>query len=178
MKVIKSEFIDIIDRTLAQITDDEVQNFVDALDFAFRIYRKVFIIGSGRSGLVGKMFAMRLMHMGLRVHVVGEVTAPAIDSGDLLIVISKSLSGCVVRNALSVAKKNGANIFYITSDSSGLGDRCDAIKIPNVGDSEYFPMGSKFEMCTNIFLELVTAKSMKQFCVKEDDMKLRHTNME
>jgi hypothetical protein len=40
--------------------------------------RAVFVIGNGRSGLATQMAAMRLMHLGLRVHVAGEVTAPAI----------------------------------------------------------------------------------------------------
>lgn len=43
--------------------------------------RAVFVIGNGRSGLATQMSAMRLMHLGLRVHVAGEVTAPAIGAG-------------------------------------------------------------------------------------------------
>ncbi|MDT5127294.1 MAG: 6-phospho-3-hexuloisomerase, partial [Mycobacterium sp.] len=52
--------------------------------------RAVFVIGNGRSGLATQMAAMRLMHLGLRVHVAGEVTAPAIGAGDLLIAVSGS----------------------------------------------------------------------------------------
>ena len=37
-----------------------------------------------------KMAAMRLMHLGLTVHVVGETTAPAIRSNDLLLAASGS----------------------------------------------------------------------------------------
>ncbi|MDK2874763.1 MAG: 6-phospho-3-hexuloisomerase [Methanothermobacter sp.] len=48
----------------------------------------VFIVGTGRSELIGKAFAMRLMHLGFKVHVVGDVTTPAIRDEDCLIAIS------------------------------------------------------------------------------------------
>src|SRR5437868_14505817 len=53
---------------------------------AARIQRaeRIFVIGAGRSRLAISMVAMRLMHLGLRVHVIGEVTTPAIQGGDLL----------------------------------------------------------------------------------------------
>lgn len=38
----------------------------------------IFIMGAGRSGLVGKAFAMRLMHLGFTSYVVGESTTPAV----------------------------------------------------------------------------------------------------
>jgi len=47
---------------------------------------RVFVAGAGRSGLVLRMAAMRLMHLGLDVHVAGDTTTPAITSGDLLLV--------------------------------------------------------------------------------------------
>ena len=51
---------------------------------------RVFVLGAGRSGLALRMTAMRLMHLGLDVHVVGEVTTPAIERGDLLVTASGS----------------------------------------------------------------------------------------
>ena len=38
----------------------------------------VFIMGLGRSGLVAKAFGMRLMHLGLKVYIVGDTITPAI----------------------------------------------------------------------------------------------------
>ena len=51
---------------------------------------KILIVGQGRSGLVGRAFAMRLMHLGLSVYVVGETITPSIEMGDLLFAISGS----------------------------------------------------------------------------------------
>lgn len=81
-----------------------------------RAARSVFVFGVGRSGLALEMTAMRLMHLGLRVHVVGETTSPAIGLGDVLLVASGSgTTGAVVR-AAEAAAAAGAGIVAITTD--------------------------------------------------------------
>ncbi|WP_104191383.1 6-phospho-3-hexuloisomerase [Cryobacterium sp. Y82] len=76
---------------------------------------RIFVLGAGRSGLALKMTAMRLMHLGLDVHVVGEVTSPAIASGDLLLVASGSgTTGAIVR-AAETAHSVGANMLALTT---------------------------------------------------------------
>ena len=52
--------------------------------------KRIFIAGAGRSKLVGNFFAMRLVHGGYDVSVVGEIVTPSIKSGDLLVIISGS----------------------------------------------------------------------------------------
>lgn len=71
---------------LAQTTDESAERLVTAVVAAPRL----FVMALGRSGLILRMFAMRLMQIGLAVHVVGDVTTPAIAPGDLLIVLSGS----------------------------------------------------------------------------------------
>ncbi len=65
------------DRLLNAVAADEW----DSAGALIRSARAVFVIGGGRSGLAIQMAAMRLMHLGLRVHVAGEVTAPASTPG-------------------------------------------------------------------------------------------------
>jgi 6-phospho-3-hexuloisomerase len=77
--------------------------------------RAIFVIGGGRSGLAVQMAAMRLMHLGLNVHVVGEVTAPAIGAGDLLIAVSGSGTTPAIVAAASTAKKVGASVVSVTT---------------------------------------------------------------
>ena len=52
--------------------------------------KRIFIAGAGRSGLVARFFAMRLMHAGYEVFVVGEIVTPSIRDGDLFLVLSGS----------------------------------------------------------------------------------------
>jgi 6-phospho-3-hexuloisomerase len=76
----------------------------------------IFIVGSGRSELIGKAFAMRLMHLGFNVHVVGDVTAPAIKYIDCLIAISESGETKVVTIAAQTAKEINAKVVGITTN--------------------------------------------------------------
>lgn len=80
--------------------------------------RRVFTFGAGRSGLALNMTAMRLMHLGMRVHVVGEATAPAIDAGDVLLVASGSGTTEGVVRAVRTAAKVGATTVALTTDAT------------------------------------------------------------
>lgn len=79
---------------------------------------RIFVLGAGRSGLALRMTAMRLMHLGLDVHVVGETTTPAIAKGDLLLVASGSGATSGIVRAAETASTVGASIVAITTDSS------------------------------------------------------------
>ncbi len=75
-----------LERTLAAISEPEIA----AAQEMILTSNRLFVMGAGRTGLALKMAAMRLMHLGLVVHVAGEVTTPAIGPGDLLLVASGS----------------------------------------------------------------------------------------
>src|SRR5215469_16398122 len=47
--------------------------------------RRIACFGVGREGLMMKALCMRLMHLGLDAHVVGDMTTPPVARGDLLI---------------------------------------------------------------------------------------------
>ena len=77
---------------------------------------RIFVLGAGRSGLALAMVGMRLMHLGLNVHIVGDATTPALRREDLLLVASGSGSTAgIVRNA-KAAKLIGASIVSFTTD--------------------------------------------------------------
>ena len=76
---------------------------------------RVFVLGAGRSGLALRMTAMRLMHLGLEVHVVGEVTTPAIVEHDLLITASGSGTTAGILRAAHTAIERGAQVAAITT---------------------------------------------------------------
>jgi len=76
---------------------------------------RVFVLGAGRSGLALRMTAMRLMHLGLVVHVVGEVTTPAITAGDALLVASGSGSTAGIVRAAETAHAAGATVLALTT---------------------------------------------------------------
>jgi 6-phospho-3-hexuloisomerase len=69
---------------------------------------QVFVMGAGRSGLVAKAFAMRLMHLGLSVYVVGETTTPAVLPQDIVIAISGSGETRTITDLGKLAKDIGS----------------------------------------------------------------------
>src|SRR5690606_2731649 len=69
-----------------QIPQEEIIQLVNRI----KVSRRIFVAGAGRSGLMMKAFAMRLMHLGLDVYVVGDTITRSIDQGDLLLIGSGS----------------------------------------------------------------------------------------
>jgi len=92
------------------ISDEDVENFIEKLLKAKRIY----VMGAGRSGLVAKAFAMRLMHLGLEAFVVGETITPALNAGDIIIIFSGSGRTRTGADIAETAKEIGAKICLIT----------------------------------------------------------------
>lgn len=82
-----------------------------ALDAAPR----VFVLGAGRSGLVMRMFAMRLMHLGLCAFVVGETTTPALRAGDLVVACSGSGETAGTCLHAEQARRIGATLVAVTA---------------------------------------------------------------
>ena len=122
---------------------------------------RIFVIGEGRSGLAIRMAAMRLMHLGCQVYVVGETTTPSIRSTDLFIACSGSGSTETVRAMTAKAKAIGAYIVCVTVDKqSSLGQLVDLpieLAAATKQDSENVQSqqfaGSLFEQSTLLFFD-------------------------
>ncbi len=110
MNIIINEHIKLIHT----INYDEVAALIPIITNA----KHIFIMGAGRTGLMMKAAAMRLMHLGYSVHVVGETTSPAITEGDVLIAGSGSGTTGGIVNAAKTAKKVGADVVCITTNGN------------------------------------------------------------
>jgi len=171
------------------ISEKECVEFINTIKSSPRIY----VVGAGRSGLVAKAFAMRLVHLGIKVFVVGETVTPALRAGDTLLAVSGSGRTAVVVEAAKAAKAAKGKVVAITSDSkSPLGKLADLIVIiPSrirhkehvhyeVGEllgSTLTPLGTLFEVSTLIFFESCVAELMRQLGVKEEEMQKIHANI-
>ncbi len=99
-----------IERAVSDLSYDDCLRFAGRIKSANRI----FLAGAGRSGFMVKAFAMRLMHMGLKAHLVGETTTPGIEKGDLLIIGSGSGETASLAVMAQKAKKIGVDIALVT----------------------------------------------------------------
>ncbi len=144
---------------------------------------RIFVGGAGRSGLVSRFFAMRLVHSGYQVNMVGEIVTPAIKSGDLFLVISGSGGTKTLLPLLETAKSKGAKIVVISmKNKSPMSDMADlTIQIGNddsFGLTKGMPMGTTFELSTLIYLEAVISELIHTKGLTEEGMRAIHANLE
>jgi 6-phospho-3-hexuloisomerase len=176
------------------ISDDDAEQFIRELLNAKRVY----IIGAGRSGLVAKGFAMRLMHLGLHAYVVGETITPALNKGDVMVIFSGSGRTKTVADLAETAHDIGGRICLITSNAdSRIGKIADCIVIIEhhrdtvadeaeefeirqmMGEHKSFaPLGTLFETASMVFADAVISRMMEITQVDESALKNRHTNIE
>jgi len=180
-----------LQKTIEKINDKEVDVMVNAIEKADR----VFLMGVGRSGLVAKAFAMRLVQLGLTAHVIGETTTPSITKTDLLIAVSGSGTTSSVVKAVEIAKQMKTRVLAITSyPESDLGKLADHIvriegrtkvdtstnhlKRELGGYEQLTPLGTLFEDTVLIFFDGIIAKLMARLGRWETEMKRRHAKLE
>ena len=138
--------------------------------------KRIFLMGAGRSGLAAKAFAMRLMHMGFQVHVVGETTAPAVQPDDLVIAVSGSGETTSIANLGTISKKIGSKLASITSNKdSTLGKISDIVVIIPGGQTQVAPLGTLFEISALVFLDSVISELMVRTGASEADLKMKHS---
>ncbi len=172
------EISSVVTRTSA----DEIVALVDAIQTANR----VFVGGAGRSLLMMKTFAMRLMHLGFNAHVVGETITPAIKPGDLLIVASGSGQTRTTLAITEAGKSRGALTAAITAHPQSpvplFADIVLHIPSPITTQDPLRPSsqppGSLFEQCVLIHCEAMVVRLMHRLGTTEDDMRKRHTKLE
>jgi 6-phospho-3-hexuloisomerase len=148
--------------------------------------RRIFVLGAGRSGLALQMTAMRLMHLGLTVHVVGEVTAPAIGPGDVLLTASGSGTTTSIVRGADAAVTAGAHVAVITTaEGSPLAALATAVVIvPAAGkldrsatvSAQY--AGSLFEQTVMLLGDALFHSLWLRSEQSADELWPRHSNFE
>jgi len=182
------KFLDTVENHIRNVKREidlsKVQELIDAIEEA----RSVFVMGAGRSGFVAKAFAMRLMHLGYNVYVVGETVTPRIKREDLLIAISGSGETTSVVNISRKAKELiGSKLVAITQNKdSTLAKMSDIVVLlkgktkveRNDEIAKIAPLGTMFELTALIFLDGLVAELMKIKNLTEKDLEARHAVLE
>lgn len=140
---------------------------------------KIFIYGSGRSGLIGQLFAVRLVQMGFNVYFVGDMTTPIIGKNDLTILISNTGHTVSVVQTADIAGRIGSHVVCITSSPSSklahVSNSKIVLRIPKDDRSQSIaPLGTVFEDSVLLFFDSLVPEIMKKMNVTEDDMRKRH----
>lgn len=181
---------------MKKLNEDDIKDMIQKILDAERIY----VMGAGRSGLVGKAFAMRLMHLGFTVYVVGETTTPAVKEEDIVIAISGSGETRSISNLGKIVTDIGSTLITVTSKkNSTLGKLANtSVILPSKTKADPFqdsggdlernmrgdytrnlpPLGTSFEITALVFLDSIIAQLIALTGASEAELKSRHTNVE
>jgi len=182
-------YSEIIIREIGQVLGQVNTTALEELATAVRAANRVFVAGAGRSGLMAKAFAMRLMHMGFTVYVVGETVTPSLAAGDLLLLASGSgETGSLVTMA-DKCKKLQAKLAVLTASPGSTIGRCAdiVVQVPAVtkekeaADTRSItaqPMGSLFEQSILLLMDAIIVRLMELQEKTSTTMFSRHANLE
>ena len=165
--------IDKAKKALDNISDDDVKRAVNMIKNA----KQIFIYGSGRSGLVGKFFAMRLVQLGFVAYFIGETITPIIKKDDLVLLISNTGRTKSTLLVEKIARRIGVNVIAITShEKSPLAKHATTTIVINPSNTKanLAPLGTLFEISTVIFLDSLVSNLLEVTSQTEEDMRGRH----
>ncbi|XP_058084712.1 uncharacterized protein LOC131232474 [Magnolia sinica] len=156
---------------------------------------RIFVHGVGREGLMMKALCMRLAHLGLSAHCVGDMTTPPIMPPDLLVASAGPGGFPTVDAICGIARSVGARVLLLTTKPSS-GSACpyaSAIAFlpaqtmadepkqgsdPDSGLDLLLPMGSVYEGAMFVLFEMVVFKLAKVLGQNPQSITARHTNLE
>ncbi len=149
---------------------------------------RVFVTGLGRTGLMARGLAMRLMHLGRRVYHVGDVITPAMRQGDLLIIGSRTGRSKVLQIFEEIGHKTKGRVAVVTADpESPVARKADVVLTiddrPVVAarrrrNEPCLPLGSLFEQAFLVVMDQVVMDLMSALDLTERDLARIHTRFE
>ena len=177
-------------KAVAELTDvinriDPAQ--VDALVELLARANRVVLYGVGREGLMMKALSMRLFHLGLDAHVVGDMTTPPVGKGDVLVVSAGPGYFSTVAALMGVARNAGAKTICFTAQpGSKVTQSADlAVVLPaqtmaddTSGPTSFLPMGSLYEGVQYLFFEYFVLLLRDHLAMTPEQMRHNHTNLE
>ena len=175
--------------TYIQRKVDDILSSVDEKDIkkAVNLFFKsnhIFVYGAGRSGLVAKAFAIRLVHLGFQAFVIGETITVPVQKDDLVVIVSGSGETIPAVMTAEISNNLGASVISITGKrKSDIATYADITIFVSAGCKEkerkkYAPLGTLFEASVWILLDGMVADILDKKHETEETMRKRHATLE
>ncbi len=163
---------------LAQVDPTTVARMVEILSRA----PQIFVYGAGRSGIVGRAFAMRLVQTGLRAYVIGESVTPIVRKGDAVVIVSGQGESYSSIQTANIVRREGAELIVLTGrPTSKLAHTASLLLTIEFGDDaerpRFAPLGTLFESAALRFTDAVIAEVLAARGESEASMRRRHAIM-
>lgn len=146
----------------------------------------IFLYGAGRSGFIGRTFAQRLMHLGIKSCFVSDAVTYQYKENDLLMVISGSGETTSTVAIAQKAKQIGGKIILLSNNPTSTIGKISDITISIEGKSKDIalsqeslaPYTSLFDISTLAVLDSIAGVLMNKLGVTEADIDKRHASIE
>jgi len=168
------------------INDDDLVKLIDLVIKVKDSDNMVFIYGAGRSGFIGRCFAQRLMHLGIKSCFISDAVTHQFTKKDLLILISGSGETTSPVAIAQKAKIIGGKIALLTGNvDSTIGKLSDCVlkikgksKDKAISQETLAPYTSLFDISTLSVLDSIGGTLMKILGVTEENIDKRHATIE
>ncbi|MCI4368941.1 MAG: SIS domain-containing protein [Thermoplasmata archaeon] len=139
----------------------------------------VFVYGAGRSGIIGRAFAMRLVQVGLTAYVIGESVTPIVRSGDAVFILSGRGESYSSIQAANIVRREGAQLIVVTARPTSKLAHVGTLLIPvdfpeDPARPELAPLGTLFESASLRLTDALIADVMAARGENESSMRRRH----
>ena len=175
--------LDELGQSLGKVSEPSLEQAIEAIATA----KTVVVFGGGREGLQIRGFAMRLFHLGRSVAVVGDMTTPAVQAGDLFLVTVGPGEISTAVALVGVAKAAGAKVLVITAQPEArvpkMADQVLVLPAQTMANDQgpsasLLPMGSVYEGALFVLFEVMVLKLKEKLGVTSEAMRHNHTNLE
>ena len=175
---VKQAGLDLAKRILTAMEGADWAGFLQLVERLPRA-RRTFVTGAGRSGLVARSFAMRLMHAGLTVFIPGETNTPAAGEGDLLVAISCTGQTGMTEYIARRAKALGPQVVVLTAEpDSPLAELADQRVIIPVDMTDIVLRAAVFEHAASLCLDAVFNMLSEKLKLDLAQFQARHANLQ
>lgn len=187
MKTVVDSIINELKELAERIDQNELDTLCDIFCTAKKENKKVFLAGAGRSGCVVRGFANRLMHLGFSCHLVGDITTPPIQEGDILFLLSGSGKTASLVKMAETAKKCHGKVLTMTLQKDGdIGKMAEhSIVLPGntrlqneKEKTSIQPVGSNFEQLSWLTCDGLIMMLRDKLKLTNEEMLVHHANLE
>lgn len=169
-----------------QLKQESLFALIKAILRIHKAGNRIFIYGAGRSGFVGRCFAQRLMHLGIKSCFVSDAVTHQYKQHDLLILISGSGETTSPVAIAQKANEIDGEIALITGNPNStigqLSDYCIKVegksKDKAVSEHTLAPYTSLFDISTLSVLDSIGGVLMDLLNITEEDIDNRHASIE
>lgn len=157
---------------------DHKENVGEVIDLISKS-DNIFVYGVGRSGLVAKAFAIRLVQLGVSVYFVGDIATPIVDDKSLVLIISATGETMSAIQTANICRRVGAKVVVITGKASSKLAHAANVIFPLATETtdesrKLAPLGTLFEDAAMILLDGVIAELMEKMGQDDKKMRSRH----